>query len=209
MDEKLIRFFDKIKFNDIAAFEDATFKEMSIKKSDNTWSLKIEAKEIINLESMLKLLRICSSGVDDVKQIFIQMNYLNLDPDKVLEYFSHYFMNLINENPSLSGITDDNIHIDDEVIIINLTSKIEETILKKECKKIMKKLEELGITGFEVSFVVDDTESQKIREQIEKEKDNVVIPKRYEPVEDKPKWQMRKNRILKRWSCSYFIFSSR
>ena len=44
MDEKLIRFFNKINYNDIAQFEDAKLVNMVINKKENTWLLNINAK---------------------------------------------------------------------------------------------------------------------------------------------------------------------
>ena len=52
-------------------------------------------------------------------------------------------------------------------------------------------MEDLGIHGFEVSFVINESEKEKIKQQIEKEKEEVVIPKRMEST-DKPKWQAKK-----------------
>ena len=49
MDEKLLRFFKLVGYNDVIAFEDAHLKDMVINKRENTWTLRINAKSIINL----------------------------------------------------------------------------------------------------------------------------------------------------------------
>ena len=64
MDEKLIRFFNKINYNDIAQFEDAKLVNMVINKKENTWLLNINAKEIIDIDAMIKLIKICNEGID-------------------------------------------------------------------------------------------------------------------------------------------------
>ena len=192
MDEKLIRFFNKINYNDIAQFEEAKLVNMVINKKENTWLLNINAKEIIDIDAMIKLIKICNEGIDNVKKINIVMNYDNLDSNKVLDYFIYFIMEVIKENPSLSGIKENDFSIDDEVIIVNVTSKIEETILKKECKKIMNKLSDLGIRDYDVSFVLNEDDAEEIRNLIEKEKTNVKIPRPIISSEDKPKWVVRK-----------------
>lgn len=53
----------------------------------------------------------------------------------MLEYFIYFFNKVINQNPSLSGVNTDKIKIDDEVIIVEVTSKIEETTLKKNVRR--------------------------------------------------------------------------
>lgn len=191
MDEKLLRFFKLVNFNDAIAFENATLKDMVVNTKENSWTLRIIAENIININSIMNLKRLCADGVDKVSKINIEITYNNINPDDVLEYFIYFLNKVINQNPSLLGVNTDNIHIDDEVIIVEVTSKIEETTLKKECKKISKTMEDLGIHGFEVSFVINESEKEKIKQQIEKEKEEVVIPKRMEST-DKPKWQAKK-----------------
>lgn len=192
MDEKLLRFFKKVNFNDAIAFEDASLKEMLVNTKANTWTLHISAKNIINIKSMLSLKKLCADGIENVKKINIEMIYEEMNSDDVLEYFIYFIDHIIEENPSLSGINKDLIHIDDEIIIVEVTSKAEETTLKKECKKIMKELSDLGINGFEVSFVINKQEQENIKRDIEKTKSEVVIPRAVTPQDDKPKWQQRK-----------------
>ena len=58
MDEKLLRFFKLIGFNDIIAFEEASLKDMVINRKEHTWLLRINAKNIINVYSnVLRKLR--------------------------------------------------------------------------------------------------------------------------------------------------------
>ena len=191
MDEKLLRFFKLVNYNDAIAFENASLKDMIVNTKDNSWTLRIIADNIININSIINLKKLCADGVDKVDKINIEISYNSLNPDDVLEYFIYFFNKVINQNPSLSGVNTDKIKIDDEVIIVEVTSKIEETTLKKECKKISRNLESLGIHGFEISFVINEAEKEAIRKQIEKEKEEVVIPKRIEN-NDKPKWQAKK-----------------
>ena len=191
MDEKLLRFFKLIGFNDIIAFEDASLKDMIINRKEHTWLLRINAKNIINVNSMINLKNLCKDGVDDVKKISIQMFYENMDSESVLEYFLYYIEQLIASSPSLSSIDKDKIRIDDEVIIVEVLSKIEETTLKRECKKIFKQMEEMGITGYEVSFIINEEEREKIKKIIEKEKNEVTftIPKAVDKKENS--WKNR------------------
>ncbi len=196
MDEKLLRFFNKINFNDIMAFEKCHFKECAINPKENTWTIRIIGDELVPVSSVMKLKTLCAEGIDDVNRINIEMSYYHLDPQMVYDYYVYFLNNIKKEYPSLSSITEDDISIDDDVILVELISKSEETLLKKESKKILKKLEELGITGFEVSFVINEAKKQEIQEIIEKTKEEVVIPPQInyqpEPESDNKKWHRRK-----------------
>ena len=191
MDEKLINFFKLINYNDIIAFENATFKEMAIRDNGTTWVIRINAKEIIPVKSMMNLITLCKDGVKEVKSIIIEMNYDVLSSSLVLDYFLFFLDNVIDNYPSLSGINKDKIDIDDDIILIEVTSKSEEATLKKEVKKILKQMETLGIKGFDVSFKINEEENKLVKENIEKAKENVIIPQKI-VVEEKPKWTPKK-----------------
>ena len=71
MDEKLLRFFKLVNYNDVLAFEQATLKDMVVNRKENTWTLRIIAKEIIPIQSMLQLRRLCADGAEDVKKYYL------------------------------------------------------------------------------------------------------------------------------------------
>ena len=49
MDERLLRFFKKINFNDVSSFDEATLKECVVNKKESYWTLKINSANIINI----------------------------------------------------------------------------------------------------------------------------------------------------------------
>ncbi len=192
MDDKLLRFFKYINYNDVIAFENAHLQEIVVNTKTNTWTLKIHSKDLINYRSLLNLKNLCADGIDKVKKINIELTYDNINPDDVLEYFIYYIDKVIENNPSLSTIDKDKIKIDNEIILVEVASKNEETTLKRECKKIIKNLSELGISGFEVSFVINENQAKEIKKRIEKEKAEVVIPLPKTSNDNKPQWKLKK-----------------
>ena len=193
MDEKLLRFFKKINFNDAIAFENCRLKECAINGKENTWTIRIIGDELVPVQSVTRLKTLCAEGLEDVNKIFIEIEYEHLDPELVLDYFLYYLDIIIKDSPSLSGLNKDNIKIDDDIIIVEVTSKSEETLLKRESKKIMKKLDTLGIHNFDVTFVINEEAQKEIRKIIEKTKEDVVVPRIVASTnDDKPKWQQRK-----------------
>lgn len=192
MDEKLLRFFKKIGYNDAIAFENASLRDMIINRKEHSWLININATEIININSVMNLKKLCKDGIDDVKKIEIRLFYETLSEEGVLEYFLYFIDQLIESSPSLSSIDKDKIHIDGEIIVVEVLSKIEETTLKRECKKIFKKMEELGITGYEVSFVINEEEREEIKRIIEKTKTEVKVVR---PVVQENKENSWKNRV--------------
>ncbi len=105
---------------------------MAIRDNGTTWIIRINAKELIPVKSMMNLITLCKDGINDVKSIIIEMNYEVLPSQLILEYFLYFLDEVINNYPSLSGINKDSIDIDDDIILIEVTSKNEEATLKKK-----------------------------------------------------------------------------
>ena len=90
MDEKLLRFFKKINFNDAIAFENCRLKECAINRKENTWTIRIIGDELVPVQSVTRLKTLCAEGLEDVNKIFIEIEYEHLDPELVLDYFLYY-----------------------------------------------------------------------------------------------------------------------
>ena len=177
MDDKLLRFFKKIGFNDIVSFENASFVSCTIHKKTNTWTIKISAPEIIPLSSMMSLRKLCKDGLDDVNSIDIIITYENLNHELVLEYFNYFFSKIVKDQVSLSGIDTNLITIsDDSTINIDVTSEMEKKIIKSEEKNILSRLKDVGITGFTIKCNINDVERAAIKKLIKKTKEEVVVP---------------------------------
>ena len=176
MDERLLKFFKKIGFNDIVSFEDAEFISCTIHKKENTWTINMSAPEIINRSSMMSLLKLCNEGVDDVKSIEIKIKYETYDPEMVLEYFNYFFDKIIEKHPSLSGIDKERINVTDDVINIDVISPKEEESIKKSEKTILSNLKKVGIEGFTIKCNINEQERASVKKIIKKTIDEVVVP---------------------------------
>ncbi len=177
MDEKLIRFFKKIGFNDIVSFENASLESCTVHKKTSTWTIKIKAPELIPLSSILSLKKLCKEGVDSVKSIDIILDYSSLNEELVLEYFKYFFNLVTRDLVSLSGINKDTISIDGNYISIDVTSKMEETNIKKVEKRLLTLLSECGVTGFKIKCNLNEEAEKEVQKTIKKTIDNVVLPK--------------------------------
>ena len=145
MDERLLRFFKKINFNDISSFDECTLKECVVNKKENYWTLRITSENIININSLISLIALCKDGVDDVKKINIEMFYNNEKDEDILDYFLYYFNKEASNNKSLSTIDVDKITCVDKVINIEVSTKMDEKNIKSIQNRIFKQINELGI----------------------------------------------------------------
>ena len=134
MDDKLVRFFNKIGFLDLDSFKDSKVIKVTINKKDETWNVYIENKIPVNINSAINLINVCKKGIDEVRKINVIFINNSINEDKIIEYFKYLLNNLIEKSPALSSILDN---------IDGIGSKRRDMLLKKF--KTITKLKELSI----------------------------------------------------------------
>ena len=69
MDDKLVRFFNKINFKEIDEFKSSSVTKVVINKKNDSWTVYIENNKVPNIEVVYNLIDICNKGIDDVSCI--------------------------------------------------------------------------------------------------------------------------------------------
>ena len=64
MDDKLIRFFNKINYKNIGAFKDSKVIKVTINTNDDTWNVYIDNKKPIEILSAIELMNVAKNGID-------------------------------------------------------------------------------------------------------------------------------------------------
>ena len=194
MDERLLRFFKKINFNDIASFDECTLRECIVNKKDNYWTLKIDSINLVNINSLISLINLCKDGIEDVKKINIEMYYENEDDKDILDYYIYFFKKEVANNHSLETIDLDKITCENKIINIDVSTEIDKSIINTINKNIINKLSLLGIKNIKTNIVFDVKENNKIKQEIDKIKSEAVEPvyKREEPTTDNKFFRRKK-----------------
>ena len=174
MDDKLVRFFNKIGFTDIDAFKNSKVIKVTINKKDDTWNVYIENEYPVNINSVVNLINICKKGIEDVKEINVVFENKNVYEEHIIEYFKYLLNNLIKKSPALSSILDNNLTFKDNVINIEVCSEIEENLIKKEIKKLIIKLEKLGIKISNIECTINEELKAEIKKEISESRVQVV-----------------------------------
>ena len=62
MDEKLLRFFKKINFNDVASFDEVKLLNCVVNSKNNTWTINLSSNDLVPVHAMVNLKRLCLSS---------------------------------------------------------------------------------------------------------------------------------------------------
>ncbi|MDD4706267.1 MAG: PolC-type DNA polymerase III, partial [Bacilli bacterium] len=125
----------------------------------------------------------CKKDFDDVSKIKIIFIYEDITNDDILKY-TRYCMELLTKKyPSLISIIDNEIKIDNNKIIFEVLSNIEQKLLNENSKKIIKWLSEVGFDNYIIEAKINEVKRNKIKEEIENTKELIII-------NDEPKYKV-------------------
>ena len=126
MDDKLVRFLNKINFENIEAFKNSKVTKVTINRQDSTWNVYIENDVCIFVEDALNLIEVAERGIDGVNSINVIFDNVNIKEEDIINYFKYLLNDLVSVSPALSSIVNNNIYVDNNIITVEVISDIEE-----------------------------------------------------------------------------------
>ena len=174
MDDKLVRFFNKINYENIEPFKDSKVIKVTINTSDDTWNVYIDNKSPVEVSSAVELKNLAKKGIDEVESIKIIYSNRSISDEDIISYFKYLLNELIKSSPALSSIINNEITVDDDIITIEVISDIEEKLIKKESKKLILELESLGIYDLNINCKINEELKAEIKKEIKEIKVDIV-----------------------------------
>lgn len=182
MDNKLERFFNKIGFIYNDDFNNSKITKVVVNKIEESWTVYIYNKNCLNIDSAMDLINTAKKGIESVSTIKIVYEYEEINDDDIRTYFKYLLNELIKNSPALTSIVNNEIYIDDDIITIEVISTNEEKLIKKESKRLVNALRELGIKDININCKINEELKNNLKEQIknsrvEIKKTNEVVNK--------------------------------
>ena len=180
MNNAVERFFNKINFPLTEEFNECIVKKVIVNKKKESWTVYLTNPKVIEPSIILNLKEIASKGLDDVSTIDINMEYLDITNDDILLYFKYYLDKIIEDSPSLTGLLDANIELEDNNINIDCLSTIEKDILKDNNRKFNKWLTDLGFPKYSIKPIINEEVRKQVKKEIDQTKNDIVVKKEKE-----------------------------
>lgn len=146
MDNKLLRFFNEIKLEEVYFdnFKEAKIEKVEVNIKKKIWIIHISFKSLINTE-MFDILCSRCLNLKDVDKVKFKFSFEN--SDSLSDYFWYYFNKLVLKCPMLEGIKNNNIEINDNKIKFETLNKIEYDKIKDIKPKIEEFLNNMGFNA--------------------------------------------------------------
>lgn len=155
----LKRFFNSINFeitND--DFNEVKIKEVIVRKKTQSFEVFLSAPKPINIDSLMLLNKCAKKGINGKQKTKIIYEFDNINSEDILNAFNFFLNKLISKRPSLTGLLDNEIKVENKNIILEVNSKIEEKLIKEESEKI---IDNLNIYGYQNITITTNYISKK------------------------------------------------
>lgn len=177
MDDKLIRFFNKINFDDVDNFEGVTVSKVVINKQKESWIVYLQSDIVVNPEAMIKLINKAKDGIENVNTIDIKINYSNILDEDIIIYFKYFLDQKVIDNVSLQSILNNDFKVENNEISVEVISKMEADLIDSFNDEFSKYLKSLGLPEVSLVPVINDEKRKEIKEEIENSKTDIIVNK--------------------------------
>ena len=186
MNEAVSRFFNSINFTPTVVddFKSLEIEKVVLNKKTESFNVYLKIKNLINLKDIRKLLSCANKGINGEKKCTIYFNYDSVSDEDINNYISEIINELASKRPSLISLKNTLIEKDGEIIIVEVSSKIEESEINKETKKISAELLSYGLPELIITTRLNETKRDEIIGEINKSKEEVKIKEINEPESD-------------------------
>jgi len=174
------RFFKSIKFEDSNKdFKDTSIEKVVINKQTEKFIVYLNIKDILKKDIIDSLFAALKNKINGLKEVDVKINYLNKNSEAILEYFKILFNELLEKRPSLIGLLDSKISMDNNIITVEVSNKIEKLEVEKEINNFLNRLEKYGFNDIKIETYLNKELEQNIIKSINENK-SVSVKKEVE-----------------------------
>ena len=164
----MIRFFNKINFDEVDDFEGVKVSKVVINKQKESWIVYLQSDKVVNPEAMIKLINKAKNGIENVNTIDIKTDYSNILDEDIIKYFKYFLDQKVIDNVSLQSIINNDFKVENNEISVEVISKMEANLIDSFNDEFSKYLKNLGLSEVELVPIINDEKRKEIKEEIEK-----------------------------------------
>ena len=195
MDDKIKILLDKINIDETSYqyFNDAKITKIKVNSKTNSWNIFIDKDELLPVE-ILEALESKKMLLDEsASRIEIIFNIKNPNIDTYLSYYK-YLLKTLKDDLKVLEIYEDAMKIEDDFLVLVAANEVEKERLLSVLDKVMNFYKKQSY-NFNIDVIVRHEEN--ILEEIQKDLNNIEMPK-YEPPQKKEEQQQPEKKQFRR-----------
>lgn len=174
-------FFQSLGINDLKIYQNYKIKEVLLDEKKREFNVTMIVPNDLIPQDVDKLYQVCKRGINGNIKVNLTVESNITDKDKIISIFRYVLNNYISTKPSLSGIIDNNITMDDDIIIVEVNTKIEEKSVLEGVKSLLNRLSLYGIKDVNITTTVNVEKQEEIKKLMESSHEEQVV-KEVSPV---------------------------
>ena len=174
-------FFQSLGINDLKVYQNYKIKEVLLDEKKREFNVTMIVPNDLIPQDVDKLYQACKRGINGNIKVNLTVESNITDKDKIIGIFRYVLNNYISTKPSLSGIIDNNITMDDDIIIVEVNTKIEEKSVLEGVKSLLNRLSLYGIKDVNITTNVNVEKQEEIKKLMESSHEEQVV-KEVSPV---------------------------
>ena len=172
-------FFKSINFmpeNNI--FDEVEIEKVVLNKKEESFSIYLHSSQVLAIHDVDALLAACENKINGEYKCNVIINYDEIKGEDCLNYVKEIVKRLTDKKPSLISLLECEPSIDDDIIIFEVISPVEEENIKKEEANIRKLLTLYGLKDYFITTKVNE----ELRKNIKEELAQVQAPVEYKEI---------------------------
>ncbi len=174
-------FFQSLGINDLKIYQNYKIKEVLLDEKKREFNVTMIVPNDLIPQDVDKLYQACKRGINGNIKVNLTVESNITDKDKIISIFRYVLNNYISTKPSLSGIIDNNITMDDDIIIVEVNTKVEEKSVLEGVKSLLNRLSLYGIKDVNITTIVNVEKQEEIKKLMESSHEEQVV-KEVSPV---------------------------
>lgn len=163
-------------------------EKVILDKKNETFKVYLHMPSPISIALCKELYACAKKGINQTLPCLLFLSYDHYELEDLKEYITEIKQELITEKPSLMGMKETNISLDEDMITLEVTSTYEESEIKKESRKIKEQLHQYGFHDYEIATFLNTELIEEVKNEIknskanDKPKETVIQKKEGEPI---------------------------
>ncbi len=174
MSNDVLNFLKYLEYQeDEANIKNLIINKVVIIKDQKRIEVYFENNEVLPYKTVFELTKLAKKKNDNIKTFQLYFHYTTITLPDILAYIHEWLELVIQKKPSLMGLKDTSISIDDDIITIEVGSKLEQQEIIKEAKNLQNMLLQYGLGEFEVTTLLNKEIAENIKKEIAEQKQNI------------------------------------
>ena len=151
---------------DIEEKDKLTISKVVVNTKEETFKVYLNCDNVLPFNVGDKLIN-GEYKINDKYKCYIYISYNNITNEDILVYLKEIIKTLVKQKPSLIGLIESEPYIDDDIIIFEVISEVEEETIKKEEINIRKMLTKYGFYDYLITTKVNEEKRNEIVNELE------------------------------------------